>query len=97
MECSISGVVTDAKGEGKYHLPPLLTEYATFTKKNTVSLVPPTLFQSLRMHSFQNTSDVVSQRDQSLELKLEKDGKAQQNKKSSVEDHCINLHGGQCR
>lgn len=63
MECSISGVVMDAKGEGRYHLRPLLTEYATSTKKITVSLVPLTLFQSLQMHSFQNTSDVVTQKD----------------------------------
>lgn len=47
MECSISGVVMDAKGEGRYHLPPLLTEYATSTKK---SLYPMFLSPSSNLY-----------------------------------------------
>lgn len=41
MECSISGVVINAKGEGRYHLPPLLTENATSTKKLLYPLFLP--------------------------------------------------------
>lgn len=91
MECSISGGVTGARGKGKYHLPPLLSECTIQTKseKTSVCLVPLIPLQFLNIHSFSNTGGVETPTMRGVEIKEEKAGKAKQ--KSSVDEELTHL------